>query len=184
MLDWANSEPWFHIWVFDGFDNSPDFPHHQHRLFSITSASSPFGATKKEWDISPVHFSSPQFWVTHSHTTKSSCIFLPSKVQKPLFHVLELVRGREGSPTLIPTRPDLLPSRKIGAKGWGLLSFTLITSWQMKVLRPALPLSCSQHQLTSIQLTEISLLCCPSEIQSLFSNIHYLRAGSPTCHRL
>lgn len=167
--------------MFDGFDGSPDLPHHHHSSSASPHLAHPLEQAERSGIF--LLLSNPQVWLTHSYTTKSSSIFLPSKVQKFPLQVLQLVRGRDGSPILMPTRPALLPARKIGAKGCRPLSFTLITLWQMKVLRPALPLSCSQHQLTSIQLTETSLLCCPSEVQSLFPHFHYLRAGSPTCHR-
>lgn len=101
--------------------------------------------------------------------TGSALVCTPGKMQHTLSHVLQQVRGRASSPSLVTTELALLPDNE-----WGENTFSSPTppqnrhGWSM-VSSPALsPLGCITYSPTR---GSSALLCCPDKVRDLFSQV-------------
>lgn len=117
--------------------------------------------------------SSPPFlpsWVAHLHlllTTRSTIVCCPGEMQGLLSHVLEALREKDNSPSLLTPRPVLSPA--VGSKvlPGGHLWFTYATSWQVRGRRSAL----LQVEVQTTRFCMASVEVCPSVTNMSPSNI-------------
>lgn len=121
-MGWANSEPWFWVWLVAGLVSPPALPCplHQGDVSSIALVSSPLAVMSKGAGLVPL--ASPQSQLSYTYTIRASSA--------------GLLRGGAG-PALLSAVAEGQgqlrgPPQVLGTREGGHISLTYTTAWQMQ----------------------------------------------------